>query len=763
MDKTGSIHTSTRKNPVDSNSFGPDQAPLTPRRNGFNPLDRYNVAAAPAKPAGRTVGTLDRKTSEAFREGLANLERRSSLPIGSARPPYPQAYSYLADMSALAAVSSTLAERGRQVLTPTLSPRDGATSPSQTDSLDSPPLEILTVSPEPPTDHLSTRGAPPVPKLMLSELVIDSEDAQYFNRGEPITLNDLNEFYALYIPIDYADLDPAVEENHGMQVFRLSPDQIASMPTSFEAESITFGRCAVNDPTLESICIRNRNLRRAILFNCLKLQDLSFLMQYPKLQEICLSWCTELSPNSFADMPEGIWPDLTTLQLANTPIIDETLNGMSVLPELSSIDLSHCREISDNGFLRLMRHPKLKQIKIEGANVSDEAIITLREFRPDIQIIGTAKTGLEYYLTVSPAEVPEEITFESAEYYPFLRRAMFEVYGIDSWTKLSELAEFAKGIEGFFEQELGARGLRPPLALNTPQGWFQAERMLQEHDGPNLSKIMDVLVPQLQKEDYFKKPATVEDSKKRLRGKTPFVQVDCFMALWEMTYYPRMLNKITRLDLSGIGLTEVPLSFARLYFSQLKELSIARNPLVRLPRDVLEVFPGRKVQNFFSKYPSLERLDCSECHLVSLEGVFSFLSPANGDDEPERVSILPNLQVADFSGNEIAFLPDVFGISPDRIAERLVINLQQNRITQVQQNAADDLESSSPVKFVIDLRNNVITTSHVPKPLPMNLSLLMGTHSAHLLNGVLQTKPFRRSSAAISPRATTDAYDESKG
>lgn len=755
MDKTGSIHTSTRKNPVDANSFGPDNAPLTPRRKGFSPLDRYDVASAPEKPAGRTFGTLVRRSSEAFQVGVANLERRSTLTIRAGRP-HPQAYSYLKGMSALNALSSTLVES-------THTPRDGAFSPSQTESLDYPPLERLTVSPEPPSEHLGARGAPPVPPLMLGDLVIDSEEGQYFNCGEPITLNDLNEFYGPNIPIDYTDLDPNVEEPHGMQVFRLSPDQLRSLATSLEAESITFGRCAVNDPTLESICVRNRNLRRAVLFNCLKLEDLSFLMGYPKLQELCLSWCTELSPDSFANMPEKTWPDLTTLQLANTPITDGTLNAMCVLPELSSIDVSYCREITDNGFLRLMRHPKLKQIKIEGANLSDEAIKKMGEFRPDIQIIGTAKNGLEYYLTVSPAEEPEEITFESAEYYPFLRRAMFEIFGVDSWTKLSELTEYAKPIEQFFEQELRARGLRISQPLNTPQGWFQAERMLQEHDGPNLSKIMDVLVPQLQNEGYFKKPMTVEQARMRAQGKLAFAQVDCFMALWEMTCYPRMLNKITSLDLSGLGLAEIPHSFARLYFSQLKELSLARNPLARLPRDTVEQFPTRKVQNFLSKYPSLERLDVSECDLVSFDGVFSFVSPTSDEDEPELVSILPNLKVADFHGNKIVDLPTAWGISSDRIAPKLVVNLQNNRVTQVQQDSAADLGSASPVGIVLDLRNNVITVNHVPNPLPLNLSIILGTHQPHLVNGTVQIKPFGRSSAAMSPRATTDAYDESKG
>src|SRR5579872_734675 len=105
---TDTIQTTTRKNLVeaplthDPSALNPAMAPLTPRKRGFTPLARYNVTAAPEKPAGNT---LDRRSSEAFRRAKEEFDWRASLLTDPTRP-HPQAYSYLGGLSANQAVVS---------------------------------------------------------------------------------------------------------------------------------------------------------------------------------------------------------------------------------------------------------------------------------------------------------------------------------------------------------------------------------------------------------------------------------------------------------------------------------------------------------------------------------------------------------------------------------------------------------------------------------------------------------------------------------
>lgn len=739
---SGQIHTTARRNSVDPHSsFVPPTeldltgGHMTPRRKGFTPLSsRINPPAAPSKPVKKTAGTLTAKTAEAFQRAIekgGNLGRSSSLRIERGKS-NSNGVSYLGGKSALEALALTLSGRKEK------SPRNGAVSPSFPSEADgvedyddlfeeaeTPPLERLSVSPPPPTQHLQRSS--PVPRLKLQEAFGDVADESAY--GMPLTLDELNNRFGRGIPLDYELLDPMTEDLHAMQPF-LSPVQIASIPNSDLPQTLRLGRCTVTDEALESICIRNPRLTKLLLFNCTQLKDPSFLDSYSELEALCLSWCSSLSKNFFEGMKDGSWPKLHTLQMAMTSI---DVQELPVLPSLTTLDLSHCQGLTGEAFADLIKHPILMRIRIEGANVTDEEIRLLKEKRPGLEIIGKPKRGLDYYLRAEPDETDVEITLEAAENYPFLRRFMFEVFQIDSWTMLSELEDYKVAIQKFFEQEFKVRDLDLPLiSLETPQGWFHAERVLHEHEWPNLSSIMSRLVPMLKKEGYFKKPKTPADLRS---GKAQDEEVDCFMALWEMTYYPRMLNKITDLDLSGLGLTEIPRSFCRLYFSQLKTLTFARNRIRELPRDFIEEFPKRKVDNYFSKYPQLEVLDFTGCELTSIEGVFSFLTPSLEEpDELDRVSVLPNLRKAIFTDNEVASLPKVFGISSDRVSQKLVIDLKRNDLTAVHRDSLEDLGSAKEVGIVLDLRDNTISAMHIPSPLPKNVSVLFGPDVDRFIN-----------------------------
>jgi Leucine-rich repeat (LRR) protein len=380
----------------------------------------------------------------------------------------------------------------------------------------------------------------------------------------------------------------------------------------------------------------------------------------------------------------------SNLSLSSTTLSASSFLSLPLSSSMSSIDLSKCEWVNDAVVLSLCRYPQLKEIHMDEAQVSPDTLEILREERPGIRIVSPSKKGSR---SIAP-------------HYPFLRRVIYEYVkvkdqvtgkrkGVTDWHSLAELADYNDSIEQFYKQELNARG----LFCSASQSWAEREQLLKEHDRLNLNCIMQKLVPVLKKAGYFQKSTSLQDQGSKIKDP----ELDCFEVLWQMILVPRMLNTITELDLSNLGLTEIPLSFSRLYFSQLRSLSFAGNPIYKIPFSISEEFLSRKVEGFFSKYPSLESISFSNCRLSSIEGIFSFLPTS---EEADRISVLPNLRRADFSFNQIESLPKRFGIDPDREAKDLLIILRNNQISEVSADTLDDLTSASPVLIKLDLAGN---------------------------------------------------------
>lgn len=675
MEPTSKIHTSARANPVDPHSFTP---PVTPRKKGFMPLKPYREPGlAPSRPR---AGTLDSKAAKAFREAVADkLQRRATLERDSSSQKE-RGYSYLEGMSAQEAITGKMPEEE----------------------------DPLSRTPTPPAEHLRPPPSAAVPSLNLFD--VRNMPGAYAEKPDEsqMTLDALNEKYGAHIPPVRRELDPTIEDQHGIFPFHLDGAQMETFPRSEGRESITFGRCTVPDSVLELLTERNPNLVEVVLFDCPNVISPSSLIACKELEELCLSWCSGLKFDWFPDVR---WRKLQSLELANTAVTDVDLKALPPIASLRFIDLSHCKGVTDEGFLELFKHLNLGQIRIDGTNISDAAIEKFKLARPEIEIVKSAA-----YIHIEAPQESVQITHESAEYYPFLRKYMYEVHRIDNWTHLSELGEYAQGIERYFRQELSIRNMQHLGPLNTPEGWFLAERELQERDGPNLSRIMSRLIPQLRSQNFLKGGST---------------DLDCFSVFWEITVYPWMLNRICDLNLSKLGLTEIPHCFS-FFFPRLRTLNLSGNPLNRLPEEYVVEYPQRKVVSFFSKFPELVQLDCSNCELRTMpEGFFSSLSSTDG----ETVSILPHLTLVDFGRNQIERLPDFFGLDKSRDARVLMVNLAKNDITYIHQKPMDDLADSAPVEITLDLRDNVLVPGLVALHIPRNVRLLQGLNVGRFVQG----------------------------
>jgi len=525
-----------------------------------------------------------------------------------------------------------------------------------------------------------------------------------------VSVAQLNGSYAGYVPDDYTmlSIEQDTYSENDMESFPLKAEQF------FEFDSwvtLKLGRCAIKDFLLEEICKLNKKLIRVTLFNCLEIENPSFLRNCVELRELCLSWCRNLSPQWLAKIPEGTWPHLEILELANTPTTSEMLMDLPPLP-LRRLDLSHCWWIDDpKAFVDLIKHPRLYWIRIEGAKVSEQAIEQLRTLRPGIQIIGMP---IDHSI-ISSSKAVEEGKQAHEEIEPFiLKRYMAEAYRLYTWNCFDNLIPYKNEIEGFYLIELQMRGLKLQVRLDTPEGWLEAEKTIQQHDRPNLSLMMDVLVPMLPKEGYFKNG---------VNGKR-----DCFRDLWEINCNLRLLNQICELNFSKKGLTEIPPSFWWLYFCRVGSLNFSENKIKKLPKEIVELISAedqidqkttcqvlvKRAYHFLSRYPQLKVLNFSNNQIGSLNEVF-----------PNGMLVTNELEVIDFSRNEIRDLPSIFGISPARIAPGIVIDLSRNLISHVK--TLDDLGSSDPVKITLDLRDNEeYLEFNVPKEIPDNVDVKRG-------------------------------------
>lgn len=308
-----------------------------------------------------------------------------------------------------------------------------------------------------------------------------------------------------------------------------------------------------------------------------------------------------------------------------------------------------------------------------------------------------------------------ESSFESPDACFFLRSFTQATRGVTSWSSLVELSECQEEVRRFYIQELQFRGL--PVENASLDQAAQVESELQGHDRPNLSLLMDKILPPLCDRGHIYVPVTMDDFK---RGGNKQISVDCFNLMWRITYCPSLLNRMVKLDFSGIGLKEIPLSFSRLCFPNLKKLSFANNPLKKLPQAFFEKVPRSKILYFLMNYPKLESLDLSDCELTSIEGVFSF--------SEERISVIAPIREVDFRGNGIVSFPKEFDISNRHGAPEVTLRFSAfvRKKPLVDPECLKTLAESAPVKIIFDLTEAMIVDADLPSSCPPNVTFKIG-------------------------------------
>jgi len=271
-------------------------------------------------------------------------------------------------------------------------------------------------------------------------------------------------------------------------------------------------------------------------------------------------------------------------------------------------------------------------------------------------------------------------SFERRE-YPFLRHFMFFHQGSRTWD-FKDCEKHAGDIAAFYAAELKARGIPfVPGSLNSSALWESLEKQLKEFDGPDLGKIMDVLVPKLKKMGYFSEKAP-----------------DMWEALWYLSKTTDAVKKITQLSVENAELARVPFCLGWVNWPNLQEISFARNRLERFPL------------TFLLRCPSLRSLCLCRNFLEKLP--------------EDLLTHMPDLSVLDVSGNRIVSLPEKLGAPPGSAHRLVVFGLQNNRIIEIPEEAVKKLGVSWRVQYTLDLSGNVIPPGKMPKEIPKNVFLI---------------------------------------
>jgi len=152
----------------------------------------------------------------------------------------------------------------------------------------------------------------------------------------------------------------------------------------------------------------------------------------------------------------------------------------------------------------------------------------------------------------------------------------------------------------------------------------------------------------------------------------------------------------TELDLSGIGLTELPETIALL--TQLQELDLSDNQLTELPEVIASLTQLQTLNLFYNRLTELS----------------------------EEIALLTQLQELDLSDNQLTELPEVIA----SLTQLQTLNLSYNRLTKLSEEIASLTQLQE-----LDLSNNILTT------LPEQINQLIALKGLELSNNSINSLP----------------------
>ena len=113
------------------------------------------------------------------------------------------------------------------------------------------------------------------------------------------------------------------------------------------------------------------------------------LGKLPELRSVSLQVSSQLTCEGLGELRNS--PQLKSLSLGNTQVVDADLEPLGDLPELNGLRL-FTTSISDAGLVHLERCHELRTLDLRGTNVTAAGVARLQEVLPRCQIIWSAPT-----------------------------------------------------------------------------------------------------------------------------------------------------------------------------------------------------------------------------------------------------------------------------------------------------------------------------------------------------------------------------------
>lgn len=245
---------------------------------------------------------------------------------------------------------------------------------------------------------------------------------------------------------------------------------------------------------------------------------------------------------------------------------------------------------------RTSPHPTLEVPTLSpSSQVDDKAHLSRTvTFAPQLRLDETKTNedqGGEPISSRAPVEQIRPRPQSLSDQFYFIRFKMFQIRPDLKWEQLEDLLPFGLQISEYLLSELEDRRIDHHVSANNIESWIEACAIIQKHDEPDLSKLMNRLLPHLRDKGYVREqnPSTWD-------------------VMWLVQTNRKVADSFLRLDFEGLELRAFPPCFRDLCFPFVEYLSCANNQFEVIPKLLLDLTPGVKTlifrNNKIKKYPS---------------------------------------------------------------------------------------------------------------------------------------------------------------
>jgi len=156
-------------------------------------------------------------------------------------------------------------------------------------------------------------------------------------------------------------------------------DDILSNLTALRRLCIERCNAQLNFDSLKSL----HRLESLSLYDCIRIEDLSFLLQLPRLQKLCLSKCI-VSSRGFDSLSK--MTALKRLFLWHTQCNDNGIRKLQALTDLETLDISGNPVLSNNCLEEFNLLKKLRLLDVSNTLITQEGLMNLKQYASKLQI-----------------------------------------------------------------------------------------------------------------------------------------------------------------------------------------------------------------------------------------------------------------------------------------------------------------------------------------------------------------------------------------